>query len=223
MSTWTRDPTTNRLLRSPTPKSDRPRVSISSSSSTLDFGDFGSSLFSPQMDLEARANMRAYVYPTRVAQPSCIVLPPTNANNFELKPSMLSLLPKFSGTEDPYLFIREFEEGCQLVKLQQLNDDAIRLRLIPFCLKDNAKKWLYSRPPGSIATWNQFTVQFLQKFFPNSKTNRLRNEIGMFRQKENEPFCTTFDRFQDLLNQCPHHGFEIWRLNQIIYSGLTLP
>ena len=41
--------------------------------------------------------------------------------------------------EDPYLFIHEFEEVCALQKLQQLTEDSIRLRLINFALKENAK------------------------------------------------------------------------------------
>lgn len=35
-----------------------------------------------------------------------------------------------------------------------------------------------------------------------------------------EPFWKYFDRFKDLLIQCPHHGLEKWRLCQIIYEGL---
>ena len=81
-------------------------------------------------------------YPSRSAQPSCITLPPVNGNNFEIKAHHISMLPKFLGSEgeDPYLFIQEFEEVCGLQKLQQLSEDSIRLRLINFALKENAKK-----------------------------------------------------------------------------------
>ena len=54
------------------------------------------------------------------------------------------MLPKFMGIEDAYIFIREFEEVCAIMKLQQLLEDEIKLRLINFALKDNAKKWLYN-------------------------------------------------------------------------------
>ena len=80
-------------------------------------------------------------YPARSAQPSCIVLPQVTANNFEIKHHNISMLPRFSGVEgeDPYLFIQEFEEVCALQKLQQLSEDSIRLRLINFALKEEAK------------------------------------------------------------------------------------
>ena len=51
------------------------------------------------------------------------------------------MLPKFTGSdsEDAYIFISEFEEVCVMMKVQQLSDDAIRLRFITFALTDNAK------------------------------------------------------------------------------------
>ena len=47
-------------------------------------------------------------------------------------------------------------------------------------------------------------------------------EINQFRQLEGESLWQYLDRFKDLLNQCPHHDVEIWRLAQIIYEGLNL-
>ena len=73
----------------------------------------------PNAVIQAQA-LRAlwdYMYPTRVVQPSCIMLPPTNAHNFEIKLSTINMLPKFTGSEDPYLFIREFEEVCVTLKI----------------------------------------------------------------------------------------------------------
>ena len=162
-------------------------------------------------------------YPARSAQPSCITLPPVNGNNFEIKSHHISMLPKFTGSdgEDPYLFIHEFEEVCVLQKLQQLTEDSIRLRLINFALKENAKKWLYSLPVNSISSWEGFVVIFLKKYFPNHKTTKITNEINQFHQKENESFWKYFDRFKNLLSQCPHHGIEKWRLCKIVYEALV--
>ena len=106
------------------------------------------------------------MYPCQSSQPSCIVLPPTNANHFEIKPKVINMLPKLSGvTKDPYLFVYEFEEVCETLKLQQLTDDSVRLRLITFTLRDVANKWLYGLPPRSITTWEKLVIAFLI-FFP---------------------------------------------------------
>jgi len=37
-----------------------------------------------------------------------------------------------------------------MMRIRQLSDDGVRLRFIPFSLRDNAKKWLYSLTTKSI-------------------------------------------------------------------------
>ncbi|HEX7870904.1 MAG TPA: hypothetical protein VF455_12405 [Chryseobacterium sp.] len=119
----------------------------------LDFLDF--TLKDPtlrKMEGAQTVSLRDRCYPFRSAQPSCISLPPVTGNNFELKSHFINMLPRFTGIEDAYLFIQEFEEVCALMKIQQLSDDSIRLRFITFALKDNAKKWLYNLPNNFIST-----------------------------------------------------------------------
>ena len=75
-------------------------------------------------------------YPIRIAQPSCIRMPASNGNNFELNAHYIGMLSKFSGERDAYLVVRELEEVYVMIKLQQLSDDIIKLRFISFALKD---------------------------------------------------------------------------------------
>ncbi|XP_077215753.1 uncharacterized protein LOC143850384 [Tasmannia lanceolata] len=144
----------------------------------------------------APKTLRDRFYPARTAQPSCICLPAAQGNNFELKSQFITLLPHFHGlpSEDAYIFLREFEEVCVLIKMQQLSDDALKLIFITFSLNDGAKKWLYGLPTNSITTWEEFTVAFLKKFFPMHKTNKLRNDILQFRQKPHESFSKFMKR-----------------------------
>ena len=58
--------------------------------------------------------------------------------------------------EDAYFFIREFGEVCLIVRILQLREETVRLRFIPFALKDLAKKWLYNLAVGSISSWDDF-------------------------------------------------------------------
>ena len=61
-----------------------------------------------------RRTMRDYSVPYQFNSPSCITLPPTQANHFELKPGVIQLLPTFYGLEkeDPYLHVKEFLDIC---------------------------------------------------------------------------------------------------------------
>nr|GFA88709.1 DNA-directed DNA polymerase [Tanacetum cinerariifolium] len=56
---------------------------------------------------------------------------------------------------------------------------------------------------------------------PPSKTTYLRNEITNFLQKSNETFNEAWERFKDLLRQCPHHGFSELHQLDTFYNALN--
>jgi len=156
------------------------------------------------------ASLQDMFYPIRTSLPSCIKLPEANGNNYELKPQFINTFPKFHGleSEDAYFFVRKFEEVYLMMLIPQLGEDAVSLRFIPFSLKDLTKKWLYSLTVDSVTTWDDFVKTFLKKFCRIHKTALIRKNIMQFRQEPSEPFWRYFERFKDLLAQCPHHGVE---------------
>jgi len=62
---------------------------------------------------------------------------------------------------------------------------------------------------------------FKKKFFRSHRTSSFKRQIITFTQKPGEIFYQRWDRYRDLLNTCPHHGFETWRLVSHFYEGLT--
>nr|GEU57158.1 reverse transcriptase domain-containing protein [Tanacetum cinerariifolium] len=85
-----------------------------------------------------------------------------------------------------------------------------------------ARIWLDKEPPRSILTWEDLVSKFINQFFPPSKTTYLRNEIIIFLQKPNETFNEAWERFKDLLRQCPHHGFSELHQLDTFYNALNL-
>nr|GFA48280.1 reverse transcriptase domain-containing protein [Tanacetum cinerariifolium] len=60
------------------------------------------------------------------------------------------------------------------------------------------------------------------EFFPPSKKKNLHNEITRFQQRFDESFYKAWDRFNDLLRACPHHGFfELHQLDTF-YNALNV-
>nr|GEY46533.1 reverse transcriptase domain-containing protein [Tanacetum cinerariifolium] len=106
-----------------------------------------------------------------------IVVPQINANNFELKQTLINL-----------------------VQSNQFTD---------------------KEPPRSILTWKDLVLKFINQFFPPSKTTYLRNKITNFLQKPNETFNEAWERFKDLLKQCPHHGFSELHQLDTFYNALN--
>jgi len=139
---------------------------------------------------------------------SSIARPNVDANNFELKPAVISMVQQsqFGGTplEDsnlhPNLHLSVFLKVCDTFKLNGVSNNAIRLRLFPFSLRDKARDWLHSLPSLFITTWDELTRAFLAKFFPPSKTASLRNQITNFTQKDEETLYEAWEQFKDLLH-----------------------
>ncbi|GJT22964.1 reverse transcriptase domain-containing protein [Tanacetum coccineum] len=154
-----------------------------------------------------------------------IVIPEITANNFEIKHGLLNLVQnkQFFGNdkEDPHAHIRYFNKITSTMKIPNVPNTSVKLMLFPFSLEGAARIWLEKEPPRSIETWDDLVMKFINKFFPPSKTTNLRNEITRFQQKFDETFCEAWDRFNDLLRGCPHHGFSKLHQLDTFYNALN--
>ncbi|QHN93170.1 Glyceraldehyde-3-phosphate dehydrogenase B [Arachis hypogaea] len=118
-----------------------------------------------------------------------ISIPAIGANNFELKPQLVSLMQqncKFHGlpSEDPFQFLTEFLQICDTVKTNRVDPEVYRLMLFPFAVRDRARVWLDSQPKDSLNSWDKLVTAFLAKFFLPQKLSKLRVDVQTFRQKE---------------------------------------
>ncbi|GJR17697.1 reverse transcriptase domain-containing protein [Tanacetum coccineum] len=84
-----------------------------------------------------------------------------------------------------------------------------------------AQIWLEKEPPRSILTWDDLVSKFINQFFPPLKTTNLHNEITRFQQRFDESFYEAWDRFNDLLRACPHHGFSELHQLDTFYNALN--
>ncbi|GJT48899.1 hypothetical protein Tco_0975056 [Tanacetum coccineum] len=129
-----------------------------------------------------------------------IVVPEITANNFEIKHGLLNLVQnkQFFGhdKEDPHAHIRYFNKITSTMKFPNVPNTSVKLMLFPFSLEGAARIWLEKEPPRSIETWDD-----LQKF--------------------DETFYEAWDRFNDLLRACPHHGFSELHQLDTFYNALN--
>ena len=65
-------------------------------------------------DVDFTTSLREIFAPVATSCHSCIVLPPTNATHFNLKPCVIQLLPSFHGLayESPYGHVKTFKDIC---------------------------------------------------------------------------------------------------------------
>jgi deoxyadenosine/deoxycytidine kinase len=101
-----------------------------------------------------------------------------------------------------------------------VTQDAVHLCLFPFSLLGKVKQWFYSNKEA-VSTWEKCSNAFLAKFFfLLGKTNALRSKISEFQQLMDETIAETWERMQDYISACPHHGMEEWFIIQSFYHGL---
>nr|GEW42131.1 hypothetical protein [Tanacetum cinerariifolium] len=152
-----------------------------------------------------------------------IVVPPINANNFKLKQTLINLVQsnQFTGRQDPHNHLQFFNKVTSTFRHPEVPNTTIKLFLFSFSLEGKARIWLDKEPPHSILTWEVLVSKFINQFFPPSKTTYLQNEIINFLQKPNETFNEAWERFKDLLRQCPHLDFPELHQLDTFYNALN--
>ena len=171
----------------------------------------------------AEKTLREYSAPSATNVPTG---PEVNVGNgnFELKTGLINMVQAspFCGrvNEDANAHLQQFLEICNTIVIRDVEPEAIRLRLFPFSLLGKAKQWFYAQG-DAVNTWEKCSAAFLTKFFPLGKTNTLRGKINTFQQARDESIHEAWERYQEYILACPHHGMDKWLIIQTFYNGLT--
>ena len=88
--------------------------------------------------------MEDFLRPVIQAEYSTVKQPAVDANNFELKPALITMVQQnqFTGhpTEDPNEHLGRFLKMANIVKLNGVRPEVIKLHLFPFSLRDIATR-----------------------------------------------------------------------------------
>jgi len=129
--------------------------------------------------------------------------------SFELKPMLINMVQssQFCGKmhEDASAYLQNFLEICSTFTIKGVTRDAILLSLFPFSLMGRVNQWFYANKDKNTM-WAICSTNFLSKFFPVGNTNALRTKISSFQQHNDETIREVWERFQDYILECPHHG-----------------
>ena len=99
---------------------------------------------------------------------SAVRQPPIEANNFELKPALITMVQQhqFTGhpSEDPNEHLGSFMRMANTVKLNGVRLDVIKLQLFHFSLRNVVATWFDSLPVGSVNTWEELVEAYMSRF-----------------------------------------------------------
>ena len=109
---------------------------------------------------------------------SAVRQPAIDANNFELKPALITMVQQnqFTGhpSEDPNEHLGRFLRMANTVKLNGVRPKVIKLQLFPFSLRDIVASWFDSLPYGSVNTWEELMEAYLGRFFSSIPHFRMK-------------------------------------------------
>ena len=139
--------------------------------------------------------------------------PTMDANNFELKSALITMVQQHQFTGHPTLYPNEhlgrFLRMANTVKLNGVRPEMIKMHLFPFSLSDIA------------TTWEELVEAYLGRFFPLYLTSERRREIIVFQQGEDESLYIAWERFKRLMKRFPMHGIDLKTHMDIVYHALN--
>ncbi|GJU88676.1 ribonuclease H-like domain-containing protein [Tanacetum coccineum] len=116
----------------------------------------------------------------------------------------------FEGTddEDTYEHVRTILEIVDLFHFLGVTHDEIMLRVFPITLKGRALRWKNRLPAGIITTWDLLKKEFIWRYCHPFITAKKLEEIRNFKQERDETLYHAWERYNDLLYQCPLHDLN---------------
>ena len=169
--------------------------------------------------------MEDFWWPIIQEEYSAIRQPTVDANNFELKPALITMVQQnqftVHPTEDPNEHLGRFFRMENTMKLNGVRPEVIKLHLFPFSLRDIAATLYESLPYCSVDTCEGLVEAYLGRFFPPSLTFERRREIIVFQQGEDESLYIAWERFKRLLKRCPMHGIDLKTEMDIVNHSLN--
>ena len=147
---------------------------------------------------QRQRTMEDFSRPIIINQYFVVRQPPIDANNFKLKPALITMVQQHqfirNPSKDPNENLGRFLRMENTVKLNGVNPNVIKLQLFPFSLRDVASSWFKSLRYGSVSNWEE---------------------------GEAESFYNAWERYKKLLKRCLMHGIEKITQMDIFYHAMN--
>ena len=160
--------------------------------------------------------------PAFATSPICV--PDQDYYDITVNPDIITLVESdpFDGYESETVVahLRKLDEIAALFTNNLRSRHFYILKIFPFSLKGDAKKWFNSLDPGCVRSPQDMIYYFSAKYFPAHKKQAALREIYNFVQIEEESLPQAWGRLLKLLNALPDHPLKKPEIFDIFYNGL---
>ncbi|GKC44891.1 putative reverse transcriptase domain-containing protein [Tanacetum coccineum] len=122
--------------------------------------------------------------------------------------------------ENPLKHISNITSIVNLFQSLGVSRDQVMLMAFHFTLKGKARLWINRLSAGSITTWDLLKNAFLSRYHPLSQIIIQTKANRNFGQECDEPLHLAWERFNDLLYNCPEHKINEHKQLKNFYQGL---
>ena len=113
--------------------------------------------------------MEDFWWPVIQDEYSAVRQPAVEANNFELKPALITVVQQHQFTrhpsKDPNKHMGRFIRMEKTVKLNEVRREVIKLQQFQFSLRDVATTWFELLLVGSGNNWEELVEAYMSRFF----------------------------------------------------------
>ena len=128
-------------------------------------------------------------------------------NNFELKPTLITMVQQhqFTGhpTEDPNEHLGRFLRMANIVKRNGVSLEVIKLHIFPFSLRDIVATWYESLPYGSIDLGRAGRSILGHILSPISHLREKKRDNSIPTRGRSEPICS-LGKIQEVAEEVPY-------------------
>ncbi|KAL9232838.1 hypothetical protein vseg_007902 [Gypsophila vaccaria] len=165
--------------------------------------------------------------PTQAQIPMGSTMPDITTRNFKVDSGLIRYFQEsqfgVADNEDPAQPISNFIDLYNTIKHEGVEPKQLREMMFPFSLRDKSKKWFntLNQVARGITDWDTLVMAYYEEYFSAEKTALLRSKITGFRQMADETLFEVWEKYNSVLNSCPHHGLEGSFLYTQFYHSLN--
>lgn len=121
-------------------------------------------------------------------------------------------------TRCPILLI--LSDPAKFSKSNGVLEEAVLVRLFAFSFIGDAERWLNSFPNHHFKSWEQLWQQFMNEYFQQTKSLKIKRQIQDFKQAQVESLSEAWKRFEELRRQLLMHMLVPWDVISSFYGPL---
>jgi hypothetical protein len=113
--------------------------------------------------------------------------------------------------DDPIAYLEKFEKRCESIKIDNVSNERIKVKMFPYSLCARSQDWFLNWPLGTFHSWYNIKAALKERFCLPPTISFNRELIFSFKQRYDEKFIHTWERFRGVTYKL-NRGLRDWMI-----------